>query len=368
MSSRSYSRRAACGVTVAAALSLLTPALAHAEPAYQVASVPAGVTSGGELALDPERHQLFIADNNDPFRTTGKDVLLGEFPVTPQVTVFSTAKNKPVRSIDLANQPWGAMMIGSTELVPTPQVPDGLAIDPVRGRVLVTNAHASGVTVFGMDDKAVSPRNLTALPTSHPMGAVADTVRGRFYVGLNGTGKVAVFDSASGRHLRDIPNLNKASFLDVDQSRDRLYVGNADYQEKKDNFVAVIDLKTQRVIKKIVTPSNSRPKVDPATGRVWAASFDTGKISIIDPDSLTITQTIDTRTSPSKVAIDAQRRRVYTANLQKKSITVLDADSGAILATVPVGKAVHTIVVDPQTGVVYGTQHISGQLTVVTPR
>ncbi|GAB09097.1 hypothetical protein GOARA_028_00080 [Gordonia araii NBRC 100433] len=362
-------RTGTVATVVAASSALLVPATAHAVPDYQVSSVPAGVVSGGELALDQGRKQLFIADNNAPMRTTGRDFIPSNDPVKPRVTVFDTTTKRPVRSVDLSNQPGGMMMIGPVELIPTPQVPDGLAIDSKRGRVLVTNAHASGITVFNMNAKRVTPANLTPLPYSHPMGAVANTATDRFYVGFNGTGKVGIFKSSTGRLVGEIPNLYKASFLDIDTSRKRLYVGNADYEAKTNNFVAVVDLRTHRVIKKIKTPSNSRPKVDPNTGRIWASSFDTGKISIIDPASLRVVKTIDTKSSPSKLAIDAQRRLVYTANLQKKTITVLNADSGAILKTIPTGgKAVHTIVVDPATGIVYGTQHISGQLTVLTPR
>lgn len=347
---------------------LLVPGSAHAAPTYRVSSAPAGVVSGGELAIDQGRKRLFIADNNASMRTTGKDFIPSNDPVRPAVSVFDTATQRPVRRIDLSNQPGGLMMIGSVPLIPTAQVPDGIAIDPKRGRVLVTNAHASGLTVFNMSATKVGPGNLIDLPTSHPMGAVANTDYGRFYVGLNGTNKVAIVNTATGRLVGEIPNLYKASFLDVDLSRNRLYVGNADYEAKKNNFVAVIDMRTNRVIKKITTQSNSRPKVDPTTGKIWASSFDTGKISIIDPVSLRIVKTINTGTTPAKLAIDAQRRLVYTANLQKKSITVINADTGAILATIPTGKAIHTVVVDQSTGVVYGTQHIGRNLTILTPR
>lgn len=362
-----WTRAASAAAALVVSAAIVVPGTASGAPSYTVTAVPAGVSSGGELALDAGRKQLFIADNNDQLRTTGKDFIPSPDPVRPKVEVFSTVTKTPVRSIDLSNQPGGRMMFGTTEVLPVQQVPDGLAIDPKRSRVLVTNAHASGITVFSMDAKAVSPRNLIALPTSHPMGAVADPATGKFYVGLNGTNKVAIV-SSGGRLVGEIPNLYKASFPDIDASRNRLYVGNADYDAKKNNFVAVVDLRTNRVIKKIATPSNSRAKVDPTTGRIWANSFDTGKISIIDPVSLQIVKTIDTKTSPAKLAIDAKRRLVYSANLQRKTITVYNADSGAILTTVPTGVAIHTIAVDQATGIVYGTQHIGKNLTILTPR
>ena len=76
----------------------------------------------------------------------------------------------------------------------------------------------------------------------------------------------------------------------------------------------------------------------------------------------------DGRAKGAKLAIDAKRRLVYSANLQRKTITVYNADSGAILTTVPTGVAIHTIAVDQATGIVYGTQHIGKNLTILTPR
>ncbi|MFT3714597.1 MAG: YncE family protein [Gordonia sp. (in: high G+C Gram-positive bacteria)] len=352
---------------VAAASVLIAPATASADTGYTLESVPAGVVSGGELAIDQGRDKLFITDNNAPMQTTGSDVIVTKSPVDPAVSVFDTTSGKPVRKIDLSNQPGGMMLIGKVPAVPTPQVPDGIAVDTKRARVLVTNAHANGVTVFGENTKAVTPKNLTSLPESHPMGAAADEQHGKFYVGLNAGSEVAVFDSASGRKVKDIKNLPYAAFVDVDESRHRAYVGSADYESKKNNFVAVIDTDTDTVVKKIPVPNNARPKVDPATGKVWVASFATGKIVIIDPDSLSVVQTIETTTTPAKLAIDSVHRRVYTSNLQKKTITVLGADSGAILTTLKPGVAVHTLAVDEKTGIVYGTQHMRGDLTVVTP-
>ena len=334
---------------------------------FRVPSVPAGVNSGGEPAFDAPRRALFITDNDFVMSTKGgTDVSFDPHVVRPKVTVFSIDKRRPVRSIDFTPQPWGMMPVGNAPIIPTPQVPDGISLDTKRGQLVVSNSHANGITVVGMKATTTSAANLIAVPNTHPMGSVVDTAAGRAYVALNNAARVAVVSTVTGRKISEIGGIKWPSFVDLDAKRHRLYVGNADYLTKKTNYLTVVDTRTDKIVKRIATPSNTRPKVDPATGRVFAASFDTGKIVVIDPDSLTIIKTVQTHSSPNKLAIDAQRRLVYTADLQKRTITVLDADTAKVVATVPTNAPVHTIAVDPRTGAVYGTQHQSGRLTILS--
>lgn len=354
---------------IALPLALNAPVASAAPSSYSVSTASAGVASAGELALDQSRDELFITDNNARAMSSGgSNFSFSKYPVKPKVTVFSIKSRKVVRSIDLSDQPLGMMLFGPVPLLPVEQSPDGIAIDPKRGRVIVTNAHANGVTSFNMSARRVTPANLLSLPSTHPMGVLANAATGRTYVALNNADKVLILNTSTGRSIGEIGGIYHPSFLDVDNSRHRLYVGNADYIDKKQNFVAVVDTRTNRVIKKITTPSNSRVKVNPVTGDVWANSYDTGKISVIDSNTLQIKRTIETNTTPNKLVFDATRRLAYTANLQKRTVTVLDASSGAILRVIPTGAPVHTIVVDDRTGIVYGTQHMGGNLTIITPK
>ncbi|MGV9712564.1 YncE family protein [Gordonia sp. NPDC003424] len=364
-------RLAGIGSTLlaAAALTLVaTPTASSApNPTFRVSSIPAGVTSGGELAIDTGRNKLFITDNDFVLATTGgTNVQINPKKVDPKVTIFGLRAQRPVGAISYIGQPWGVMPFGPVPVVPTPQVPDGIGLDTTHGRVVSTASHANGITIVDMNATTTSAANLISLPLAHPMGVAVNGAASRAYVALNSKNAVTIIDTGTRRQVGEIPGIYAPSFMALDNSRHRLYVGNADYMAKKTNYVAVVDTRTNAVIKKIPTPSNSRPAVDPATGRVFAASFDTGKISVIDPNSLTVVNTIATGTSPNKVAIDGQRRLVYTSNLQKRTITVIDADTQRVLTTVPVGVPVHTIVVDPKTGTVYGTQHQLGKLTVLT--
>lgn len=349
-----------------AALTLGALPEASAAPTFKVSSIPAGVSSGGELALDAGRNQLFISDNQNFLSTKGgTDISVHPEVPAPKVTVFSLTAQRPVSAISFVGQPWGRMPFGGVPLLPIPQVPDGIGLDTTHGRVVTSNSHNDSVSVASMNARTTDARNLINIPGSHPMGVAVDSAANRAYVGLNSKNSVAVIDTAKRRKVGDISGIFAASFVALDKSRHRLYVGNADYMNKKTNYLTVVDTRNNKIVKKIATPSNSRPALDAQTGRVFAASFDTGKISVVDPDSLTIVKTISTNTTPSKIVVDAQRRLAYTANLQKRTMTVIDADTFAAIRTIPVGAPLHTIAVDPKTGTVYGTQHQSGKLTVV---
>ncbi|MDL9937470.1 YncE family protein [Gordonia sp. ABSL1-1] len=353
--------------TATAAAAFVVAPVADAAPTgytFTVSSAQGGVDSGSELALDSGRNELFITDNNSYLATKGgTDFQIKTDPIDPKVSVFDTVTRRPVRSIKYAAQPLGVMVVGPVPLIPIAQVPDGIALDTKRGRVLTTNSHANGITIVGMNERAATARNLISVPGSHPMGITVNPGNGLAYVALNYINQLALIDTNARREVGRIPTF-APSIIDLDVKRHRLYIGNAD-NAKKTNYVAVLDTRTNKIIKRISTPANSRPEVDPVTGRVYAASFDTGKVSVIDPQTLTVVKTIETKGSPNKLAIDAERRLLYLSNLQKRSLTIIDLTTERVIKTLPVNGPIHSIVVDQKTGTLYGTQHQSGTLTIV---
>lgn len=164
-----------------------------------------------------------------------------------------------------------------------------------------------------------------------------------------------------------VRGIYRPSLMSVDSARGRVYVGNADTKNKTKNYVTVIDIPTNRVIAKIPTAHNSRPSVDPATGRVYAVSYSTGEIAVIDPSSLSIVKRIATKTTPVNLAIDSKRRLGYTANLFQRTISVIDLDADRIIATASTLAArPHTVALDERTGRAYATQFQGSDLTVLS--
>ena len=337
---------------------------------YSQTSIPAGVTDGAELAIDQKRRKIFVTDVDD---FNYKDPNTGQvlpYPhlLDPKVSVLSTDTRKVLRSISYNNLPTSSVEASKSVPVKIPmkQVPFGLALDTRSGRVITTNAETNRATVVSMNARSAAPSDMVNTKLSHPMGVAADSATGRAYIANLDFNAVIVVDTATRREIAQIKDIYSPSFIAVDSARHRLYVGNADIKTKKTHYVAVVDSRTNKVIKKIPTAANSRPAVDAATGKIYAASFATGEVAVIDPDSLTVTTRIQTGTTPNKIAIDSKRRVAYTANLFKKSFTVIDLKTDAVIGTIPAGVSVHTLAVDERTGTVFSTQFQSPKMTVLS--
>ncbi|MFT3899467.1 MAG: YncE family protein [Gordonia sp. (in: high G+C Gram-positive bacteria)] len=349
--------------TAAAAALVVMPATADAAPAWRfhIGQAPTGTTTPGQLALDRATGSFYISDNAMPVSLEYRSVNTKP----PRVSVFSVAANRPVRSIDMAGQPAGPYHYGPLVL-PIGQIPDGLALDTVNRRVVTTSAHAGGISVFSMDARRTGPKNLvTVFPNSHPMGVVTDNA-GRAWASLFNESRVVVIDTASRRVVRSI-NTFHPTLLAHDPARGRIYVGNNDNLEKRRNYISVIDTRSGRVIHRIPATRNSRAQVDPATGRIIIASFVSGRIAVVDPDSYRVRGVVKTGSTPSSIAVDAQRRLVYVTTMFRKQLLVLDADSMRTVAKVAVPGHVHTLALDPGTGRLYGTQNGTSRMMVVRP-
>ncbi|GED97260.1 hypothetical protein nbrc107697_12990 [Gordonia crocea] len=336
---------------------------AIAAPSWQFAlgQAPTGLTTGGQLALDEGRSAFFITNNTYPVDTE-RGI---SFPdARPRVGVFSTRAQRPVRTIDLSGQPDGTAKVGPLR-VPMAQIPDGIALDTVHSRVVTTNAHTDSISVFGMDARSVGPANLIRVPGGHPMGAATDNA-GRAWVSLYSQDKIAVIDTAARRIVSTISSFHP-TLVAYDAARHRLYVGNNDYYGKKRNFLTVVDTTTNTVVKRIPMTQNARPAVDPSTGRIYTASFISGRVAVVDPSTLTVTRSVSTGSTPSSIVVDAQRRLVYATTLKKKTLIVLHADTLAPVATMRIPSEVHTLAIDPRTGWVYGTQNGTSAMLVVRP-
>lgn len=350
---------------------------ASAEPAagtdwrFGLSSIAAGVNEGAELAIDPVRRKIFVADGDDYFQRYDVIDYVLPYPhvLMPKVSVLDVDSRRVLRAIDYTGLPLAPMKYGPLT-IPVPHTPNGVALDTKRGLVITTTARGEQAAVVDMSARAAKRSDLAVGrdPLKHAMGVAVDTDLGRAYIGSWDSNQIVVVDTATRREITTINGVYKPTMVAVDSERHRAYVGNADYEAKKINFLTVVDTRTNRVVKKIATAPNSRPSVDPTTGRIYLASFVTGEIAVIDPDSLNVVGRIQTKSTPVNVAIDEKRRLAYTANLFKRTISVVDLASNKVIATLKTRARPHTIAVDPKTGAAFATEFQSSRLTVVSPR
>lgn len=355
---------------VAAPLTVAAPASAAPAPDFQTTTINGGITSGGQLAVDSQRRAVFVADGDSWSKKINGRVWPVPRPLNPKIAVLNADTRRVTRTIDYLPLPAGSMNAYGVR-IPSPQVPAGLALDTRRGLIVTTNAQSNGAAIVPMSARAARPSDIVRSdgPLAHPMGTTVDPVTGLVYIAVFSRNLVAVIDPTTRRQVDQIPGLYKASVVTVDAQRRRLYVGNADTKNSRgEHYVAVVDLPTKRVVKKIPTPQNTRPSVDPATGLVYLTSFKTGEIGVLDPTSLTVGKRIQTNSTPVTLAIDSRRGLGYTSNLFSKSISVVDLTTATVLTTIKTAGEPHTPAVDARTGTVFLTQFQSPDLIVLTAR
>src|SRR5664279_2313304 len=77
---------------------------------------------------------------------------------------------------------------------------------------------------------------------------------------------------------------------------------------------------------------------DPSLAKVFVTNFDSGTVSVIDMNALTVLATIAVGSSPRRIIADAATHRVYVVNdTTPGTVTVINASSNAVAATIPGG-------------------------------
>ena len=175
----------------------------------------------------------------------------------------------------------------------------------------------------------------------------------------------------------------------------------------KAGSVAVFDLKTLKVVKRIKAESDADGVVfDPSSGHVFVIDGDSGKLTVIDPKTDSVIATvdgggalefgdagdngkfyvngvenneivrIDTATNkadahwplpgcikPHGLAIDRVHHRLF-ASCSNKVMVVMDDDNGSVIATIPIGTGTDFATFDPKRELAFSSNR-DGTLSVV---
>ena len=106
---------------------------------------------------------------------------------------------------------------------------------------------------------------------------------------------------------------------------------------------------------------------DPSLAKVFVTNFDSGTVSVIDMNALTVLATIAVGSSPRRIIADAATHRVYVVNdTTPGTVTVINASSNAVTATIPVGNNPKSIGANFLIGEVYVSNNASNSVSVIS--
>jgi len=240
-----------------------------------------------------------------------------------------------------------------------------LAVDERRGRVVVTNAGESSVSVLDARSGAVR-RTFTA--GLDPTGVTVDPRSGQAYVADTSENKVLVLDVTRGRVLRALPVAGSPVAVRVDAATGRLSVTGYDTQTSVGS-AAELDGRSGRVLLG-AGKGSSVVVADPGAAALYTVDVATDSVFVTTPRAPMARKvvswgggdvpataawprpvTVDPRTGYLFVLMDTCGQRLTPS--VAGCVRVIDPRAGRLVATIPVGRAPSALAVDGLTGRVF---------------
>lgn len=283
-------------------------------PLRQVARVP---LSGPPVrfdytSIDPTTHTLWISHMD-----------------ASQLLAFDLSKRKIIRTIS------------------APGV-HGVIVVPQIGRVYASATNARQVLTINARTGVVLAR---APAGEYPDGLAYDSAQRHVFVS-DESGGVETVITASGRRIATIRLGGEAGNVQFDPVTGHIL---ADVQTRTD--IAVIDPRTNRIIKRIHVPSCVNDHgllIDAARRLAFVACDGNARLLTLNLRTMSFTGIFNVGQSPDVLAFDPTKRRLYVSS--ESGVVAVFAEtkrSARPLGTSFLATEAHTVAVDPTTHLVY---------------
>ncbi|MFI9506569.1 serine/threonine-protein kinase [Nocardia sp. NPDC052566] len=224
---------------------------------------------------------------------------------------------------------------------------------------------------------AVTPRTVTAKISvgAGPSDIAIDPLAHTAYVVNTGDkpdqGTVSVIDTRANRVTATIEIGSYPSGIALDPASHTAYVSwtppSVPAQPGTDNVasvsgrVSVIDTQSNTVTATIGVGENPQGiALDPASHTAYVANRGSmvgdnsgSSVSVIDTRTNKVTATVKRLSYATDVGVDPQTRAAYVASYPGSAVSVIDTGTNAVTATLKLGKSTTDVVVDPKTSTAY---------------
>ena len=246
----------------------------------------------------------------------------------------------PTNKISFANLDGSGGGADLTTTGATVSNPQGVAFDPVTGRIYWANSGGNKISFANLNGSG-GDLTTTGATMNQPLGVAIDSAAGRIYWGnVGGAGKVSYANldgTGGGDVVTGVATVSQPAGVAVDSAAGRIYWANA--LGNKISFANLNGSGGGDLFTGIATLSTPVGlAVDTAAGRIYWANQGGNKISFANlngsggGDLSTTGATVNT---PTGVAVDPAAGRIYWANFLANTIsyTNLDGSGGGDLPT-----------------------------------
>ncbi len=234
---------------------------------------------------------------------------------------------------------------------------DLLEVDAKRYRLLVPHGGNAALSVFDSE----SGKLIKEIPTGGANGVAIDDVDGKYFVGAGDGNQVAVVDAQTLTVTNTIPTTGPPDAMAFDPKTGTVYAGHDDGTE-----VWVIDAKTEKIVKSIAIPEGPEyVQYDPKTDLVYQNIKTADRVDVIDPKTQSVVAHLATAPmqSPHGLAVDFESGHLFDAGANGKLVEI-DLASGKVIASADIAQRVDQIAFDAGTKRIYCASG-GGMLSVV---
>ena len=240
----------------------------------------------------------------------------------------------------------------------------GVLVNSREDLLFTSDRAAAQVSVYRCSDEKLLARVSVG---AHPNGLAYDPVGGRLVAfnlgepaGENCTASVVNLNSSRVVSTIDLPG--RPRWAVYDPATDRIFANI-----RQPAQILVIHPDRDMVDRVISVPADGPHGLWIDGERLFCAA-DGGSLVVIDRDTGTVLATVPLPGAPDVVMHDAGLAHLYVAIGQPGVICVIDTDRYELLETVPTEDGAHTIAADPQDHTVYAFLPDSGGAAVYTDR
>jgi serine/threonine protein kinase, bacterial len=233
----------------------------------------------------------------------------------------------------------------------------GVAVDPAAHAVYVTNNGSGSVAVVDTASRTVTA---TIAVGQHPVGVAVDPSTRTVYVTNYDDASVSVIDAASRAVIATVAVGGHPGGVAVDPDAHTAYVTNGDNAS-----LSIIDTTTHAVTGTVpVGTGPTRVAVDPSAHRLYVTNGDP-TVSVIDSTNRTLIATMPVPGHPGGVATDPTSHIAYVTNSDDSSVAVVDTTSLKVTASVSVGQHPGAVAIDPGSHTAYVTNYYGASVAVI---
>lgn len=210
--------------------------------------------------------------------------------------------------------------------------PHGIAVGPEEKRVYVTAENNQAVLELDAKTGRVRREFHTGKETTHMLALSSDAHR--LYATSIGSGTLSTVNLASGEVMSHIPTGDGAEGVAVAPGDDRVWVTN-----RAEDSVSIVDPNTSQIVETLeVTGFPIRVDISNCGNHAIISSARAGTVSVFDTNNYEVRSQLQPGDLPIGVLISPSGKRAFVANAGSNSVSTINLETLSIEKTGSMGR------------------------------